>query len=55
MFDSNKSDPIATRTVRRKSRRHSKKLEADICIVGAGISGISAALEAARLDRKSVV
>lgn len=40
---------ISTRTVRREPGRAPQEVGADICIVGAGISGISAALEASRL------
>ncbi|MEA2929407.1 MAG: hypothetical protein QOG38_1835 [Hyphomicrobiales bacterium] len=44
----------ATRVVRRdaSSPRH---VAADICVVGAGIAGVSAALEAAKLGRKVVL
>jgi hypothetical protein len=45
---------IPIRTVRR-SRRNSWDAAADICVLGAGISGISAALEAAALGRKVVL
>ena len=45
---------IPIRTIRRRSGS-SWKVEADICVVGAGISGISAALEAAALGRKVVL
>ncbi len=42
-----------TRTVRRPvGGAPDWKIEADICVVGAGISGVAAALEAARLGRK---
>jgi flavin-dependent dehydrogenase len=41
----------ATRVVRRDAAA-SRHVAADICVVGAGIAGISAALEAARLGRK---
>ncbi len=41
----------ATRIVRREAAAP-RRLEADIVVLGAGISGISAALEAARLGRK---
>lgn len=43
------------RTVRRQDGSSQWKVDADICVVGAGISGISAALEAARLGRKVVL
>jgi ribulose 1,5-bisphosphate synthetase/thiazole synthase len=41
----------ATRIVRR-SASAARQIEADICVVGAGSAGISAALEAARLGRR---
>nr|WP_250809057.1 FAD-dependent oxidoreductase [Neorhizobium tomejilense] len=44
-----------TRIVRREKSAPFRKLKADICVVGAGIAGISAALEAARLGRKVVI
>jgi hypothetical protein len=44
-----------TRIVRREKAAPFRKLKADICVVGAGIAGISAALEAARLGRKVVI
>lgn len=55
MFDPHKSDPIQTRTVYRPERQEEKAVEADICVLGAGISGVSAALEAARLGRSVVL
>jgi hypothetical protein len=42
----------ATRTVRRAAAPAASERGADICVVGAGISGVSAAIEAARLGRK---
>jgi hypothetical protein len=44
-----------TRVVRREKSAPFRKLKADICVVGAGIAGISAALEAAKLGRKVVI
>jgi flavin-dependent dehydrogenase len=41
----------ATRIVRRPPRGMVAQLSADICVLGAGIAGVSAALEAARLGR----
>src|SRR4051812_12106348 len=41
----------ATRIVRREGAT-ARQIDADICVVGAGIAGVSAALEAARLGRK---
>jgi len=46
------SEVIATRTVRRPANRAVKTVAADLCVFGAGISGVSAALEAARLGRR---
>ena len=45
----------ATRIVRRDGARAPRRIEADICVVGAGSAGISAALEAAALGRKVVL
>jgi flavin-dependent dehydrogenase len=42
----------ATRIVRRAAGASARRLSADICVLGAGIAGVSAALEAARLGRK---
>ena len=44
--------PTATRIVRRPPGGTARRVGADICVLGAGIAGISAALEAARLGRK---
>jgi hypothetical protein len=49
------SELIPTRTVRRPPTRSMKVVEADICVLGAGISGVTAALEAAKLGRKAVI
>lgn len=49
------SEVIATRTVRRTANRSVKTINADMCVLGAGISGVAAALEAARLGRKVVL
>ncbi len=48
--------PLSTQTriVRRTPGAPSRKLETEIRVVGAGIAGVSAALEAARLGRKVV-
>src|SRR5215468_765711 len=48
-------DPIETRTVRRGLHRGVKSLSADVCVLGAGIAGVSAALEAAKLGRSVVL
>lgn len=44
-----------TRIVRRDPKAPARRLTADICILGAGIAGVSAALEAAQLGRKVVL
>ena len=49
------SNESATRTVRRPPSRPAKTIAADICVLGAGISGVSAALEAARLGRRVAI
>ena len=57
MLESEHSVPaiIATRTVRRPADRAAKTIATDICVLGAGIAGVSAALEAARLGRSIVL
>lgn len=42
-------------TVRRRPRDAARTIEADICVLGAGISGFTAAVEAARLGRNVVI
>src|SRR5215470_13313804 len=49
------SEVIPTRIALRTSAPAVKTIEADICVLGAGISGVSAALEAAKLGRKVVL
>jgi hypothetical protein len=49
------SNLIPTRIVRRPPSRSLKIVDADVCVLGAGISGVSAALEAAKLGRKVVI
>jgi hypothetical protein len=49
------SELIPTRSVRRGSERTPTLVKADICVLGAGISGVAAALEAAKLGRKVVI
>ena len=49
------SNETVTRTIRRPASREAKTVTADICVLGAGISGVSAALEAARLGRRVVL
>ncbi len=48
---------LSTQTliVKREHDQPQRKLQADICVVGAGISGVSAALQAAKLGRKVVL
>src|SRR5690242_13468290 len=46
---------IPTRTVRRPAQREPRVVTADLCVLGAGIAGVSAALEAAKLGRKVVL
>jgi len=49
-------DPVATETkIVRRENRNPQLVGADICVVGAGSAGISAAIEAARLGRKVVL
>jgi hypothetical protein len=47
-----KTIKTATRIVRRDGAAAMRQIGVDICVVGAGIAGTSAALEAARLGRK---
>lgn len=49
------SEVIPTRTVRRPPARATRVVQTDVCVLGAGISGVSAALEAAKLGRKVVI
>src|ERR1700689_4547104 len=44
-----------TRVVRRNGAPSLREHSADICVVGAGISGVSAAIEAARLGREVIL
>src|ERR1700689_4008229 len=44
-----------TRVVQRNGATSPREHSADICIVGAGISGVSAAIEAARLGRRVIL
>jgi len=46
---------MSLRTLRRPSRRSVPTVEADVCVVGAGVSGVSAALEAAQLGRRVII
>jgi 2-polyprenyl-6-methoxyphenol hydroxylase-like FAD-dependent oxidoreductase len=45
---------IPTRTIRRPTA-NAKRIEADICVVGSGAAGISAALEAARAGKRVIL
>ncbi len=49
------ADLPGTRIVRRPARHQMQTVTADICVLGAGIAGVSAALEAARLGRTVVL
>jgi 2-polyprenyl-6-methoxyphenol hydroxylase-like FAD-dependent oxidoreductase len=44
-----------TRIVRKGTNGHAQTVSGDICVVGSGIAGISAALEAAKLGRKVIL
>ncbi|MGA3398633.1 MAG: FAD-dependent oxidoreductase [Acetobacteraceae bacterium] len=44
--------PTGTHIVRRSAAPAGARVDVDICVLGAGISGVSAALEAARLGRR---
>jgi hypothetical protein len=44
-----------TRIVRRNGATSPREYSADICVVGAGISGVSAGIEAARLGRRVIL
>jgi 2-polyprenyl-6-methoxyphenol hydroxylase-like FAD-dependent oxidoreductase len=46
---------MALRILRRSPQRAVASVEADLCVVGAGMSGVSAALEGARLGRRVVI
>jgi NADPH-dependent 2,4-dienoyl-CoA reductase/sulfur reductase-like enzyme len=47
--------PNATRIVQRPPHPVVKTVAADLCVLGAGISGVAAALEAAKLGRTVVL
>jgi FAD dependent oxidoreductase len=49
------ADTIATRIVRRPATGAVKTVTADVCVLGAGIAGVSAALEAAKLGCRVVI
>src|SRR4030095_10051980 len=46
---------ISSRIIRRPPRPTPQTVTADICVLGAGIAGVSAALEAAKLGRRVVI
>jgi hypothetical protein len=46
---------VSIRSVHRPSSREIMTISTDICVVGAGISGVSAALEAAKLGKNVVI
>src|SRR3954466_2826348 len=46
---------LPVRTVRRPEGTATHEVTADVCVVGAGISGLSAAIESARLGRSVVL
>lgn len=48
-------ETIPTRVINASSGRGRTDVDADICVLGAGISGVSAAIEAARLGRRVVL
>ncbi len=50
--DANRTPMTATRLVRRASGAEPSRVDVDICVIGSGAAGISAALEAAKLGRK---
>ena len=45
----------ATKIVRKSDVRSSHEIQADVCVVGAGIAGVSAAIVSARLGKKVVL
>lgn len=55
MEQEQRRDEWSTRVVRRNSTLQTKELSADICVIGAGISGVSAAIEAARIGLKVIL
>ena len=55
MDPDNTKIPTATRIVWRAPDATPRRVSADICVLGAGIAGVSAALEASRLGRKVVL
>lgn len=50
--DPNRKPATATRLVRRPPQSSAARLDVDICVIGSGAAGTSAALEAAKLGRR---
>ncbi|WP_030932439.1 FAD-dependent oxidoreductase [Streptomyces sp. NRRL B-24720] len=46
---------LKVRTVTKPAGTASHRLDTDVCVVGAGVSGISAAIESAQLGREVVL
>jgi hypothetical protein len=46
---------LKVHTTTRPAERHPQEVHGDVCVVGAGIAGLSAAIEAARLGREVVL
>ena len=53
--ESSRTPETRTKTVRRDAGGLAQRISCDICVVGSGAAGISAAVEAARLGRKVVL
>lgn len=53
--ESARAPETRTRIVRRPAQETAQRISCDICVVGSGAAGISAAVEAARLGRKVVL
>lgn len=53
--ESARAPETRTRIVRRSGEPQPHKVSCDICVIGSGAAGISAAIEAARLGRKVVI
>lgn len=51
----NRAFSTATRIVKKSGKRSAQPVSADICVLGAGIAGVSAAIEAAQLGLKVVL
>jgi FAD dependent oxidoreductase len=55
VIEGSRSSSLPVQVVIKPKAAPAARVEADICVVGAGISGVSAAIEAARLGRRVVV